>query len=169
MRGIKVLVCSTGLLIATAFSGKAQELPTVLTCTSNTKASRDYGFSEQRWSGQANHLHEPKQKFTISDPSSKTSWGQFELWDKIFSGLNTAAPTVRSITRYEKGPNKAAEFVGRVVNRTPDAVFILWMNSPNLNKVWLAVVDLTHRKVTVTHVFQGATSIGGEVETLDCQ
>jgi hypothetical protein len=37
------------------------------------------------------------------------------------------------------------------------------------NKVWLAVVDLTQRKVAVTQVFQGATSVGGEVETLDCR
>ncbi|MBI2206122.1 MAG: hypothetical protein HYU41_19980 [Candidatus Rokubacteria bacterium] len=44
-----------------------------------------------------------------------------------------------------------------------------YRRAPNLNKAWLAAVDLPHRKATVTHVFQGATSLGGEVETLDCR
>lgn len=169
MRGIAALACSVGLLVAAASGTAGQDLPTVLSCTSNAKASRDYGFSEKRWSGQVGHLVEPSRVFAISGTSSKTSWGQFELRDKVFSGLNTQEPTVRSITRFEKGPDQAAEFVGRVVSRTPDAVFIVWTNAPNLNKVWLAAVDLAHRKVTVTHAFQGATSIGGELETLDCR
>lgn len=169
MRGIGALACSLGLLIATGSAGEGQELPSVFTCTSNAKASRDYGFSEKRWSGQGGHLIEPSRVFATSGRSSKTTWGQFELRDKVFSALNTQEPTVRSITRYDKGPEDAAEFVGRVVSRTSDAVFVVWTNAPNLNKVWLAAVDLTHRKVTVTHVFQGATSVGGEVETLDCR
>ncbi|MCW5982361.1 MAG: hypothetical protein KIT09_30020 [Bryobacteraceae bacterium] len=188
MGGIGALMLWIGLLMATAAAAESQELPTVLTCTSNAKASRDYGFSEQRWSGQVGHLVEPSRLFSTSDRSSKTSWGQFELRDKVFSGLNTREPTVRSITRFEKGPEQGAEFVGRVVSRTSDAVFIVWSNaSPDpfasssgtreraapaaiaANKVWLAAVDLTHRKVTVTYVFQGVTSIGGEVETLDCR
>jgi hypothetical protein len=169
MRGIGALACSLGLLIAIASAGEGQELPTVLTCTSNAKASRDYGFSEKRWSGQVGHLVEPSRLFATSGTSSKTSWGQFELRDKVFSGLDTQAPTVRSITRYETGPEEAAEFVSRVVSRTPDAVFLVWTNAPNLNKVWVAAVDLAHRKVTVTHAFQGATSFGGELETLDCR
>ena len=37
------------------------------------------------------------------------------------------------------------------------------------NKVWLAAVDLTHRKAIVTQVVQGVTSVGGELETLDCR
>jgi len=169
MRRISSFACSLGLLIAIASAGEGQELPTVLTCTSNAKASRDYGFSEKRWSGQVGHLVGPSRLFATSGTSSKTSWGQFELRDKVFSGLNTQTPTVRSITRYEKGSEEAAEFVSRVVSRTSDAVFLLWTNAPNLNKVWLAAVDLAHRKVTVTHAFQGATSLGGELETLDCR
>ena len=169
MRVIGALACLLGLLTAITCAGQGQELPTILTCTSNAKASRDYGFAERRWSGQPGHLVEPSRMFASSGTSSKTSWGQFELRDKVFSGLDTQAPTVRSITRYDKGPEQAAEFVARVVSRTPDTVFLLWTNAPNLNKVWLAAVDLTHRKVAVTHTFQGATSLGGELETLDCR
>ena len=55
MRGISVLACSLGVLIAIASAGEGQELPTVLTCTSNAKASRDYGFFENRWAGQVGH------------------------------------------------------------------------------------------------------------------
>ena len=169
MRGIRAFACSLGLLIAIFSPGEGQELPTSLMCTSNAKASRDYGFFEKRWSGQAGHLVEPSRLFATGTRSSKTSWGQFDLRDKVFSGLNTQEPIVRSITRYEKGPEEAGEFVGRVVSRTPDAIFLVWTNAPNLNKVWLAAVDLAHRTVTVTHVFQGATSLGGELETLDCR
>jgi hypothetical protein len=166
MRGIGALACLVGLLIATSFPvSEGQELPTVLACTSNAKASRDYGFSEKRWSGQSGQA--PSRVFSISGPSSKTMWGQFELRDKVFSGLNTKQPTVRSITRYDEGPEQAAEFVGYVVSRTDDGVFLVWTNE--INKVWLAAVDLTHRKATVTQVFQGFTSIGGEMETLDCR
>jgi len=169
MRGIRVVACSFVLLIALFSAGDGQQLPTNLMCTSNAKASRDYGFSEKRWSGQTGHLVEPSRLFATGTRDSTTSWGQFDLRDKVFSGLNTQQPVVRSITRYEKGPEEAAEFVGRVVCRTPDAIFLIWTNAPNLNKVWLAAVDLTHRKVTVAHVFQGATSLGGEMETLDCR
>jgi len=169
MHGICALACSLALLVVTATTGEGQEPPTVLTCMSNAKASRDYGFSEKRWSGPVGHLVEPSRMFATSGGSSKTSWGQFELRDKVFSGLNTQEPTVRSITRFEKGPEEAAEFVGRVVSRTPDTVFVEWTNAPNLNKVWLAAVNLAYRKVTVTQVFQGATSVGGELETLDCR
>jgi hypothetical protein len=55
------------------------------------------------------------------------------------------------------------------VSRTSDAIFLLWTNAPYQNKVWLAAIDLAHRKATVTHAFQGATSLGGELETLDCR
>jgi hypothetical protein len=91
-------------------------------------------------------------KSATSGTGSKTSWGQFELRDKVFSGLNTQTRTVRSITRYEKGPEEAAEFVSRVVSRTSDAVFLVWTNAPNQNKVWLAAIDLVHRRVTVTRL-----------------
>jgi hypothetical protein len=160
---------SLGILIIAASSRAAtQELPTSLTCTSNAKASRDYGLAEKRWSGQMGHLVEPSRSFAIGTANSKTSWGQFELRDKMFSGLNSQNPIVRSITRYEKGPEAAAEFSATVLGRSFDAVFLAWTNDFN-NKVWLATVDLVHRKATVTQVFRGATSVGGEIETLDCR
>ena len=165
MREIAALACLVGLLITIASVLEGQELPTVLACTSKAKASRDYGFSEKRWSGGPG---EPSSRvFSISSPSSKTMWGQFGVRDMVFSSLNTKQPIVRSITRYAKGAEQAAEFVGQVVSRAHDAVFLVWTNE--INKVWLAAVDLGHRKATVTQVFEGGTSIGGEVETLDCR
>jgi hypothetical protein len=143
-------------------------MPTSLTCTSNAKAERNYGFSEKRWFGRTGHLFEPSRLFAIGTRDSKTSWGAFDLRDKVFSGLNTQEPIIRSITRYEKGPEETAEFVGRVVSRTFDTVFLVWTNDFK-NKVWLAVIDLIHRRATVTQVFRGITSVGGEIETLDCR
>jgi hypothetical protein len=170
MHGLTALGAATlALVTAVGAVCEAQELPAVLTCTSNARASRDSGFREKHWSGHPDHRVESSRPFKVSGAGSKTSWGQFELRDKVFSGLNTATPEIRSITRFDKGPEDAAEFTGRVVSRTPDAVFLLWTNTPNLNKAWLAAVDLVHRKATVTYIFQGATSLGGEVETLDCR
>src|SRR5207249_2355233 len=94
------------------------------------------------------------------------------LRDKIFSSLNTANPTIRSITppRRTLGQpeEEAVEFKGDVVSRTVDAVFIMWRNDFG-NKMWLAVVDLKQKKATVSQVFQGVTSVGIEAETLDCK
>ncbi len=142
-------------------------LPTSLTCTSNAKATRDYGFVEKRWMGQKGHMLEPSRTFVII---TKNLERRGYLRDKVFSGLNTENPIVRSITRYEDGVEGAVELKARVVSRFSDAVFLIWTNPyPDPNKVWLAAIDLKHRKVTLTHVFQGATSVGGELETLDCR
>ena len=144
----------------------ASDVPTSLACTANAKAERDYAFGPKTWSGTASHDLEPRNNFTISGPSSKSS-GQLVLRDKLFSGLNTDTPIIRSITKYEDGAEDAPEFVGRIVTRTKTAVFVTWAN--DMNKAWLAAVDLAQRKATVTNVYQGVTSTGGSVETLDCR
>ncbi len=141
-------------------STEAQDTPTSLACTSNAKASRDYGFGEKQWSG-AIPL-DPSKVFGIS----AVGQGQPNavLRDKVFSSLNTSTPVIRSITP----PSDAAEFKGTVVSRWADSVIIVWQNDYG-NKIWLAVVDLTHKKATVSQVFQGITSVGIEAETLDCK
>lgn len=156
------------ILLVTSSQTPGQELPTSLMCTSNAKASRDYGFVEKRWSGDTGHLLEPSRLFAIETTTSRTSWGQSALRDKVFSGLNSRQPIVRSITRYEKGAEEAAEFAAKVLARSFDTVFLTWTNDFD-NKVWLATVDLAHRKAAVTQVFRGLTSVGGEIETLDCR
>jgi len=156
------------MLVAASLEVHGQGLPTSLTCASNAKASREYGLAEKRWYGETGHSIEPSRLFDVATPKSKTSWGQFELRDKVFSGLNTQQPVVRSITRYDKGPEQAAEFAATVLARSFDAVFITWKNDFD-NKVWLATVDLAHRKAALTQVFRGVTGVGGELETLDCR
>jgi len=169
MSRIQILAAafSTVLLVA-ASQVAGQELPTSLMCTSNAKASREYGLGEKRWYGEAGHHIEPSRLFAIGTPDSKTSWGQFELRDKVFSGLNTPKPIVRSITRYKEGPEQAAEFAANVVARSFETIFMSWTNDFD-NKVWLATVDLAHRKAAVTQVFRGLTGLGAELETLDCR
>ena len=160
-------VCLFCILIAISLTVEGQESPTILTCTSNAKASRDYGFASKRWTGEKGHLLDSSTMFRTFGRNSKTSWGQFSLRDKVFYNLDTTKPVVRSITRFEDGTEAAPEFVGTVVGRTADAVFLVWTN--DFNKVWLAAVDLKHRKVIVTHVSRGATNLGGNFETLDCR
>ena len=139
----------------------AQNPPTSLTCTSNAKASRDYGFGEKQWSGVI--PPDASKVFGITTIRQQGKQNSV-LRDKIFSSLDTSTPVIRSITP----PGEAAEFKGTVVSRWASSVFIIWENDPG-NKVWLAVVDLTHKKATVSQVFQGITSVGIEAETLDCK
>jgi hypothetical protein len=164
---IFAFACSFCLFISLSLIAVAQEPPSVLTCKSNGKASRDYGFKEKQWTGHKGHLIESSKPFQIFNQSSETSGRQYELRDKVFLKLNTPHPVVRSITRFQDGTENTAEFVSKVVSRTSDAVYLLWTNDFN-NKMWLAGVDLRHRKAIVTQVFFGVTSVGGELETLDC-
>lgn len=146
---------------------EGQELPTTLMCISNAKASRDFGYTEKKWTGQKGHHVEPDQPFQIAGKNSKVADVYFVLRDKVFSDLNTQKPTVRSVTKFKDESEEAAEFSAVVVSRTSDAVFLVWTNE--LNKVWLAAIDLIHRKAALTEVFQGITSVGGGIETLDCR
>jgi hypothetical protein len=176
MRGIVVIIFAFFLLMGLpAFVSaqstpqqkktQANELPSVLTCTSNAKASRDYGFLfEKRWLGIVGG--KPNETFGVG--TQRVPNGQI-LRDKVFSELNTARPTVRSIPPAGGGQDEdAAEFVGTVLNRDVDSVWISWRNPPG-NKVWLSVIDLQHKKAVVAQLFSGLTSVGGEIETLDCR
>ena len=168
MPRIRICAFSLGILLFSSVGVEGEELPSSLTCRSHAKASRDYAFAEKRWEGQKGHsmLGSP-QPFNVETRDSKVAETFYSLRDKVFSGLSTNTPVVRSITRFSDGADKGEEFASRVVTRTSDAVFLLWTN--DINKTWVAAVDLVRRKATVAQVFQGVTSVGGELETLDCQ
>jgi hypothetical protein len=138
-----------------------EDSPDTLTCVANAKASRDFTFRDQLWT--------PERTFEMSGPASQSGFGPFALRDKVFIGLNTLTPTVRSLTRYEKEPDEVAEFAGKVVSRTSTAVFLVWTNDAASNKLWSAAIDFTQRRATVAQVYQDVTSTGAEVETLDCR
>ncbi|MFZ2448621.1 MAG: hypothetical protein WAW37_19845 [Syntrophobacteraceae bacterium] len=144
-----------------------QQLPTSLTCTSNGKAMRDYGFSEKRWAGEEGYLHPifRDQQFKILTSRQKKESPY--LRDKIFSALDSQNPRIVSVTLYEDDVMQTEEFIGKVVCRFKDSIFVIWTNDFN-NKVWQGVIDLKHRKVVISQVFRGITSVGGELETLDC-
>jgi hypothetical protein len=129
-------------------------------------ASRDYGFMEKQWFGAI--PPDSSKVFEISTVKQRQT--SRPLRDKVFSSLNTSTPTIRSITlpRDALPGEEAVEFKGAVVSREPDAVFLVWRNPPG-NKVWLAVVDLRHKKAIVSQVYQGVISVGVEAETLDCK
>jgi hypothetical protein len=129
-------------------------------CKGNARAWRDYGFREKRWEGAG---AEPFATATARRPVDG-----FPLRDKVFSALNTSRPMVRSITPAQGAiPEEAVEFDARIIVRSQDEVFFTWSN--DVNKVWLAVVDLRNLKATVTQTFVGLTSIGADIETLDCK
>lgn len=152
------------LLAVASFCCAQNDRPTVLTCTANAKASRDYGFQEKEWMGTvgggASHIFGVGTKRT---PNAEI------LRDRVFSGLNTARPAIRSITQSGTGQgDSASEFVGTVLSRAFDSVWITWKN-PAGNKVWLSVINLKHKRAVITELFEGATSVGGQLETLDCR
>ena len=177
----RIFAFSLCIVLFSSIRLESQEIPTTLTCLSNAKAARDYAFVEKRWEGanampfveklwegvKGNGMFGSSPTFKIQTRDSKVADAFFSLRDKVFSGLDTDRPIVRSITRYTDGVEEGQEFPGTVLMRTEDAVFLMWTN--RINKIWLATVDLTHRRATLTQVFQGATSVGGEIETLDCR
>lgn len=157
-------------------SARAADLPTSLTCSSNAIANRDYAFSGESWSGVIPADRAKPFGIFSSDDRSKmntltpASWiGKHALRDKLFSGLDTDAPTVRSITSHTDGEEHAAEFSASLISRFGNTVFLVWGNVSPPNKIWSAAIDLEHRKATLTQVFRGATSLGAEIETLDCR
>jgi hypothetical protein len=164
MRGMTVGRIACTLLLVLAVSAQAQERPNSLTCTANAKAWRDWSLTEKRWEGKA--AEGQGRPFGISTLVGKDP--DYPLRDKVFSNLLGSTPIVRSITPATRlAAAESVEFEAKVLLRTSDEVFLTWTN--DANKVWLAVVDLKHRKAVVTQVFEGATSVGGEIETLDCR
>jgi hypothetical protein len=164
----RIFAFSLCIVLFSSIRLESQEIPTTLTCLSNAKATRDYAFVEKRWGGEeGGAMFGLSRMFKIQTRDSTVANAFYSLRDKVFSGLDTDRPIVRSITRYTDGVDKGEEFPGAVLMRTEDAVFLMWTN--RVNKIWLATVDLTHRRAILTQVFQGATSVGGEIETLDCR
>jgi hypothetical protein len=168
MHATRTFAFSVAILLLSSVGVEAEEFATSLTCRSNAKASRDYAFAEKRWEGQKGAgMPGASRLFNVETRDSKVADTFYSLRDKVFSRLNTSAPVVRSVTRFPDGTDKGEEFTSRVVGRTSDAVFLLWTN--DINKTWVAALDLARRKAVLAQVFQGITSIGGEFETLDCQ
>ena len=168
MAKIHIFALSLGILLLSLAGVNGEELPSSLACRSNAKASRDYAFAEKRWQGPISQgTIGSSYLFNIETRDSKVGDIFYSLRDKVFSDLNTSTPVVRSITRLPDGKDEGVEFTSRVMNRTGNAVLLLWTN--DINKTWVAVIDLARRKATVAQVFQGVTSVGGELETLDCQ
>lgn len=151
------------LLLAMPIHGA--EAPTSLMCTSNAKASRDYAFREKQWAGTV-----PSRRGVTFGVATRRGREAHEvLRDKMFSKLDTDRPAIRSITPAEWARKEvAAEFEGLVISRDGAAVFLIWRNDSG-NKVWLAAINLEHRRAVVTQTFDGVTSLGAEVETLDCR
>jgi len=161
VRTVLSLVTVSGL--AVAGGAIAGEKATTLVCHSNLMASRDFTFQETRWVGR-----EPEGGFNVQTRKDLTAGTFFSLRDKVFSGLNTRKPGVRSVTRLSNGTSNGEDFEATVLSRTRDAVFLMWKNDYG-NKVWVAVIDLSHRKASISELFQGATSVGGQLETMDCE
>lgn len=152
------------------------ELPTTLVCTSNARAERDFQTMSSLpkvWSGQKGHTidKEPFRIITKDQIKIKRdgkSWERIPLSDKVFSGMDTMSPIVRSIARFQDGTEDAAEFKSAVVSRTHDGVYLVWRNDA-FNQVWMAFIDLVYLKAIVTHTYRGGTSLGGTIESLDCR
>lgn len=150
----------------------AGDIPTVLTCTVNAHVHRDYGFIEKAWMGPLPDFGKKPDSLRPFDIATKSAKSGIVFRDKVFSGLDTPSPVVRSITPPTEYVEEetAAEFNATIISRFGDTVFLMWDNDHgNANKVWIAAVDLVHRKATLSQLFRGITSVGVEAETLDCK
>jgi len=157
---MRLSVIAVGVSILLIVPAAAEDAPSSLVCRSNAKAWRDWSFIGGRWEGAGTS---PFAVATVARPVEG-----FPLRDKVFSGLDTMNPVIRFITPPQKNvPEDASEFKGTVILRNPNEMFVSWTN--DTNKVWLAVIDPRKKKATLAHLFEGATSVGGELETLDCR
>jgi hypothetical protein len=142
----------------------AEEKLTVLQCVSNSISHRDYHFSQHEWVGKKDKPTNEFRTGTLANPNDLI------LRDKVFTHLDTNKPIIKSITPKTKFVNEeqVAEFEGLVLDRTDTLITVIWKN-PYDNKVWFAAIDLKHKKAVVSHVYEGITSFGVDVETLNCK
>lgn len=131
----------------------AQENQTILNCKCLEKINKDYVADsllgeEKKWL-----------EFENSEP----------LRDKIFANLDSDKPVIKSITPpHEYFPEgEVLEFYGTVIHRSDDLIIVKWEN-PFGNKVWIATINLKHKKAIVTESYNGLTSFGMNIEILDC-
>ena len=162
---IKILgwIGPMSILLFSVLSAFGNEKTTVLQCVSNSIANRDYHFAQNQWvDGKDN----PSQEFKTG---SKSKPNDLVMRDKIFSRIDTDKPIVKSMTpKTTLTESETVEFVGSVLERTKSLITIEWKN-PYQNKLWIATIDLQHKKAVVNHIYEGATSFGVNVETLDCK
>lgn len=152
--------------IFTASAAFGQDEPvSILRCKCNAKANRDFLFTQKHWvDGNDN----PSTSFTTG---TRTEPNGLVIYDKIFAGLTTNNPTVKSFaskdtTRYKV--DDVVEFSGSVLERGVQTLVITWKN-PSGNKVWIASIDVKNKKAIVTQLYEGLFSFGVDVETLDCE
>ena len=137
----------------------------ILRCKCNAKANRDFLFTNKEWVDQNN---KPSTSFgtgTRAEPNGLV------IYDKIFAGLTTNNPIVKSFALKETTRFKVddiAEFSCSVLERGAQTVVITWKN-PHGNKIWIAAIDLKNKKAIVTQLYEGLFSMGVDVETLDCE
>ncbi len=136
----------------------------ILQCESNAIANRDYYFNKKEWVGKDD---KPSDEFRTGNT---TKPNDLIMRSKIFANLNTNKPTIKSITQPTKYVNEqqTVEFEGIILNRTDTVVTITWKN-PNDNKIWIGTINLKHKKAIVSYAYEGATSFGVDVESLDCK
>ena len=153
------------ILLFNSFSAfGAEEKLTVLQCMSNSIANRDYHFGQHEW---VDKKDKPTNEFMTG---TKSKPNDLIMRDKVFTRLDTNKPIIKSVTPKTKYVNEeqVSEFEGSVLDRTNTLITITWKN-PYDNKFWFAVIDFQHKKAVVSHVYEGATSFGVDVETLDCK
>ena len=151
----KVLILFS--LISAVFCGLtvAEESSTILQGKCNAKVNRDFSYLQNKW--------------IDSNDKPSGSFSKVDIWhDKVFTDLDTDAPTIKSITPKNKySDEQVAEFKGQVIHRAGPLVTIRWSNEPFDNKIWVATINTDKKKAVVCGMYDGATSFGVDVETLD--
>jgi len=131
----------------------AQESQTILNCRCLEKINKDY-VVDSLITGEKNWT-----EFQSTEP----------LRDKVFANLDSDKPIIKSITPpHEYFPEgEVHEFYGTVIHHSEDLIILKWEN-PFGNKVWIATINLKHKKAIVTESYNGLTSFGMNIEILDC-
>ena len=163
----RFLVFSIFLILVFPATVIAQKYPSILVCDTNAEATRDFAVPKfnknNSWTGP--FFGDP---FDIVTPENKTEKISF-VRQRIFSNLDTEKPMVKTIREIfdDEGGDVSSESHGQVLSRSRDSaeIVLVWGHD---QKWWLAIIGRSLKKAVIGHVFRGATSIGGQLQTLDC-
>lgn len=159
----RAMIFAFAITVSTVF-GQTKPVG-ILHCKCNAKANRDFLFKSMEW------VDKNDMPTTSFRTGTRTEPNGLSIYDKVFAGLSTDNPTIISSALKETTFLKMgdiAEFSGSVLERNLQTVIITWKN-PFGNKVWVASIDFENKKAIVTQFYNGLTSFGVNVETLDCE
>lgn len=134
-----------------------------LVCSSDSLAKRDYSYKNHAW-GNGIELDEENSNFGIANKENQK--GQL-FKDYVFSKLDTLNPSIKSITIYEDGKEVISNLEGKIIYSSANLLLIQWNTVDYI--LWIATIDMKHKKAIISNHYDGIYSFGITVTNLNCK